>query len=232
MKPFGGWGFVPPQSAVHRSREPPRAPRTGDAARPRCRRGRDANGSAGSCAPHRSSLAASMARSTCRPSPGRPPGRRPAPPRSSTTNGVRASRIRSEDFAHASRIPDARSSCVQSGRMRLSERGVVSDRRSSAQLLPDQRSDLSPEELDRAHGLCMINMGDMQLETIDLHQLMQPDDLGGDGFWLTEEQCAFGPNQILDSRIRHRQASHAPCRSWRTSGGRPAGTPLVPRARR
>jgi hypothetical protein len=71
----------------------------------------------------------------------------------------------------------------------------VSDRRSCTQLLPYQRSDLSPEELDRSHGLLMINVGHMQLETIDTHQLMQPDDLVGHGFRPTEEQCSFGPNR-------------------------------------
>src|SRR5215218_909901 len=82
--------------------------------------------------------------------------------------------------------------------------GWASNRRSCAQLLPDQRSNLGSEELDRANGFCMINMGDVQLETIDMHQLMQPDDLVGHGLGPTEEQGAFGPDQIFDGRIRHR----------------------------
>jgi hypothetical protein len=82
--------------------------------------------------------------------------------------------------------------------------GWASNRRSSVQLLPDQRSNLGSEELDRAHGFCMINMGDVQLETIDMHQLMQPDDLVGHGLGPTEEQGAFGSDQIFDGRIRHR----------------------------
>ena len=49
----------------------------------------------------------------------------------------------------------------------------------------------------------MINMGDVQLETIDVHQLVQPDDLVGNGFRAAEEQCALGPDQVLDGRIRH-----------------------------
>ena len=50
----------------------------------------------------------------------------------------------------------------------------------------------------------MINMGDVQLETIDMHQLVQPDDLVGHSLGSTEEQRPLGPDQILDSRIRHR----------------------------
>ena len=71
-------------------------------------------------------------------------------------------------------------------------------------------SDLGSEELDRAHRLCMINMGDVHFETINLHQLVEPDDLGRNGLWIAEEQCAFGPDQILDRLIGHRWPASLP----------------------
>ena len=73
------------------------------------------------------------------------------------------------------------------------DRGGGSDRRSSTQLLADQRSDLGSEELDRAHRLCMINMGDVHLETINLHQLVQPDDLGSHSLGSPKNSAPSGP---------------------------------------
>ena len=88
-----------------------------------------------------------------------------------------------------------------------SNRGGGSDWRSSTQLLAYQRSDLGSEELDRVHRLCMINMGDVHFETINLHQLVQPDDLGSDSLWIAEEQCAFGPVISSTSYFSHSGSS-------------------------
>src|SRR3954452_19722612 len=50
----------------------------------------------------------------------------------------------------------------------------------------------------------MINMSDMQFETINLHHLVQPDDLAGDRFRIAEEQCALSRDQLFDRRVAHR----------------------------
>ena len=61
----------------------------------------------------------------------------------------------------------------------------------SRQLLTDQRSDLGTEELNRVHRERVINMGRVQFETLNVHQLVQSDDLLSHGFGTAEEQRAI-----------------------------------------
>jgi hypothetical protein len=50
----------------------------------------------------------------------------------------------------------------------------------------------------------MINMRDVQLETINVHQLMQSDDLLGHRLRPPEEQRAVRRDEVLNGGILHR----------------------------
>src|SRR5215213_2852109 len=79
------------------------------------------------------------------------------------------------------------------------------DRRSTSQLLANQRSYFGTEELDRAHGQCMIDMSGMHLKTINAHDFMQSDDLLRHRFGIAEEQGALRGDQLFDRRVCHRR---------------------------
>jgi hypothetical protein len=56
----------------------------------------------------------------------------------------------------------------------------------------------------------MINMRYVQLETINVHQLMQSNDLLGHCLWPPEEQGPVRRDEILNGSIRHRWPATLP----------------------